>query len=70
MCGEERKTKGEVGVGEHGQRLHQDVGDGLVTREVRVELVSDDGCQCEAIEVLRNKRGVRFDQIELIISTS
>jgi hypothetical protein len=40
VCGKERKTEGEVGVREDGERLDEDIGDGLVTCEVGVELVS------------------------------
>ena len=40
MWGEERQTQGEVGAGEDGEGLDEDVGDGLVAGEVRVELVS------------------------------
>ncbi len=39
MWGEKRKTQGEVGAGEDGKGLDEDVGDGLVTSKVRVELV-------------------------------
>ena len=40
MRREEVQAEGEVGGGEHGQGFDQDVGDGFVAREVRVELVS------------------------------
>jgi hypothetical protein len=40
MWGEERETQGEVGAGEDGERLDEDVGDGLVTGKVWVELVA------------------------------
>jgi hypothetical protein len=36
---EEREAKGEVGAGEDGKGLDEDVCDGLIAREVRVELV-------------------------------
>lgn len=38
--GQQRQTQGEVGTGEDGQRLDEDVGDGLIARKVRVELVA------------------------------
>ena len=40
MWGEKRETKGEVGAREDGESLDEDVGDGLVTGEVGVELVA------------------------------
>lgn len=40
ICGKEREAEGEVGVGEDGEGLDEDVGDGLVSVEVWVELVS------------------------------
>lgn len=40
MWGEERQTQGEVGAGEDGEGLDEDVGNGLVTGEVGVELVA------------------------------
>ena len=40
MWGEERQSQGEVGAGEDGEGLDEDVGNGLVTGEVGVELVS------------------------------
>ena len=40
MWGEERQTQGEVGAGEDGEGLDEDVGDGLVAGEVGVELVA------------------------------
>ena len=40
MWGEERQTQGEVGAGEDGEGLDEDVGDGLVTGKVGVELVA------------------------------
>lgn len=40
MRREEVAGEGEVGGGEDGEGLDEDVGDGLVAREVRVELVS------------------------------
>lgn len=38
--GQERQAEGEVGAGEDGEGLDEDVGDGLVAGEVRVELVA------------------------------
>jgi hypothetical protein len=38
--GEERQTEREGGGGEDGERLGEDVGDGLGLEEVRVELVA------------------------------
>lgn len=40
MAGEEGEAKGEVGGGEDGKSLDEDVGDGLVTGKVGVELVA------------------------------
>ena len=40
MAGEESEAQGEVGGGEDGEGLDEDVGDGLVTGEVGVELVA------------------------------
>lgn len=40
MWGEERETQGEVGARKDGESLDEDVGDGLVTGEVWVELVA------------------------------
>jgi hypothetical protein len=40
VWGEERQTQGEVGAGEDGEGLDEDVGDGLVTGKVGVELVA------------------------------
>lgn len=40
MDREQRQTQGEVRAGEDGERLDKNVGDGLVAREVRVELVA------------------------------
>jgi hypothetical protein len=40
MAGKEREAEGEVGAGEDGEGFDEDVGDGLVAGEVRVELVS------------------------------
>lgn len=40
MWREEGKAQGEVGAGEDGESLDEDVGDGLVTGEVWVELVA------------------------------
>ena len=40
MGGEEVQAEGEVRGGEDGEGFDEDVGDGLVAREVRVELVS------------------------------
>lgn len=40
MRGEEVQAEGEVRGGEDGEGFDEDVGDGLVAREVRVELVS------------------------------
>lgn len=40
MDGQERETKGEVGAGEDGESLDEDVCDGLVAGEVGVELVA------------------------------
>jgi hypothetical protein len=39
VAGKEREAEGEVGAGEDGEGLDEDVGDGLITRQVRVELV-------------------------------
>jgi len=38
--GQQRQAKGEVGAGEDGEGLDENVGDGLVACEVRVELVA------------------------------
>lgn len=38
---EERKAKAEVGRGEDGQGFDENVGDGLIADEVRVELISE-----------------------------
>lgn len=38
--GQQREAEGEVRAGEDGEGLDEDVGDGLVAREVRVELVA------------------------------
>lgn len=38
--GQQRQAEGEVGAGEDGEGLDEDVGDGLVAGEVRVELVA------------------------------
>ena len=40
MWRKEGETQGEIGAREDGQSLDEDVGDGLVAREVRVELVA------------------------------
>lgn len=40
MGREEREAEGEVGAGEDGEGLDEDVGDGLVAGEVGVELVA------------------------------
>jgi hypothetical protein len=40
MDGQQRQAEGEVGAGEDGEGLDEDVGDGLVAGEVRVELVA------------------------------
>lgn len=40
VAGQERQAKGEVGAGEDGKGLDEDVGDGLVAGEVRVKLVA------------------------------
>jgi hypothetical protein len=40
MWREEREAEGEVGAREDGEGLDEDVGDGLVTGEVWVELVA------------------------------
>ena len=40
MWGKERETQGEVWTGEDGKCLDEDVGDGLVTGKVGVELVA------------------------------
>lgn len=42
MWGQERETEGEVGAGENSKGLDEDVGDGLVAGEVRVELIAGD----------------------------
>lgn len=42
MGGQKRETERKVGAGEDGQGLDEDVGDGLVTSQVRVELVAGD----------------------------
>ena len=39
MAGEEGEAEREVGRGEDGKSLDEDVGDGLIARKVRVELV-------------------------------
>lgn len=38
--GQQRQAEGEVWAGEDGEGLDEDVGDGLVAGEVRVELVA------------------------------
>jgi hypothetical protein len=40
VWGEEREAQGEVGAGEDGESLDEDIGDGLVTGQVWVELVA------------------------------
>jgi hypothetical protein len=40
VAGEEREAERKVRAGEDGEGLDEDVGDGLIAREVRVELVS------------------------------
>ena len=40
MTREEGEAEGEVGGGEDGKGLDEDVGDGIVTSKVRVELVT------------------------------
>lgn len=41
MWWEEVHAEGEIRRGEYGERFHEDVGDGFVAGEVRVELVSE-----------------------------
>lgn len=40
MDGQEGEAKGEVGAGEDGESLDEDVGDGLVAGEVGIKLVA------------------------------
>jgi hypothetical protein len=40
VAGEEREAERKVWAGEDGKGLDEDVGDGLIAGEVRVELVS------------------------------
>ena len=40
MWWEEGEAEGEVGAGEDGEGLHEDIGDGLVAGEVWVKLVA------------------------------
>ncbi len=44
--GEQVQAEGKVGGGEDGEGFDEDVGDGFVAREVRVELVSGWGKRC------------------------
>jgi hypothetical protein len=71
VAGEEREAQREVGGGEDGEGLDEDVGDGLVTREVRVELVAGGllSARGRTFHVDDCGRGCCF-QIELIIKTS
>lgn len=45
MRREERQAEREVGAGEDGQGLDEDVGDGLVAGQMGVELVAAARCQ-------------------------
>lgn len=68
MAGEERKAEREVGAGEDGEGLDEDVGDSLVLGEVRVELVSRTPLSATGTRfVLYQVVAVDGFQIELII---
>ncbi len=58
--GEEVQAEGEVGGGEDGEGFDEDVGDGFVAREVRVELVS--GRVEVWVLAVRREKGKRGDR--------
>lgn len=68
VAGKERQAEREVGAGEDGEGLDEDVGDGLVAGEVRVELVAV-GAPSVAATQDGDTKLMRADgvQIELII---
>jgi hypothetical protein len=69
VAGKEREAEGEVGAGEDGEGLDEDVGDGLITRQVRVELVSEMPSSAKGLVSVTCIAAAAdgFFQIELII---